>query len=83
MTRVTIALMLAGLAALALAYSKGVGIIHGGDVANHMYWSTGAMFAVLLGDVIAIAHLSRAERMIRELRALCERQGVGYGQADG
>lgn len=83
MTRVTIALMLAGLAALAVGYSKGVGIIHGGDVLSHMYWSTGAIFGVLLGDVIAIAHLSRAERMIRELRALCERNGIQYGQAQG
>ncbi|MGH7948845.1 MAG: hypothetical protein ACREQF_06455 [Candidatus Binataceae bacterium] len=83
MTRVTIALMLVALAALAVAYSKGVGVIHGGDVLSHMYWSTGAIFGVLLGDVIAIAHLSRAERMIRQLRALCERNGVECGQAEG
>jgi len=82
MTRVTIALMIAGLVALAVAYSNGVGVIRGGDVVSHMYWSTGAIFGVLLGDVIAIAHLSRAQRMIRELRALCERNGIQYGQAE-
>ncbi len=83
MTRVTIALMLAGLMALAVAYANGVGIIRGGGVTGHMYWATGAIFMVLFGDVIAIAHLARAERMIRELRALLERHGIQYGHAEG
>ena len=32
-----------------------------------------------LANFIAVAHLARAERMIRELRALCEKNGIEYG----
>ena len=79
MTRVTIALTLVGLGVLFYAYAKGVQVIHGGDVVRHMYWATGALFMVALANFIAIAHLARAERMIRELRALCEKNGIAYG----
>ena len=40
MTRVTIGLTLAGLIVLFIAYAKGVGVIHGGDMLSHMYWAT-------------------------------------------
>ncbi len=80
MTRVTIALTLIGLALLFIAYAKGVGVIHGGDVVGHMYWATAAISAVALANFIAIAHLARSERMIRELRALCARNGIDYGE---
>ncbi len=79
MTRATIALTLAGLVLLFVAYARGVGAIHGGSVVAHMYWATGALLAVALADIIAIAHLARAERMLRELRALCEQHGIKYG----
>ncbi|HSR57063.1 MAG TPA: hypothetical protein VLL57_02685 [Candidatus Binataceae bacterium] len=80
MTRVTIALTLAGLVLLFIAYAKGVGVIHGGDVVSHMYWATAALVAVALANFIAIAHLARAERMIQQLRALCEKNGIAYGE---
>jgi hypothetical protein len=80
MTRVTIALTLAGLVLLFVAYAKGVGVIHGGDVVSHMYWATAALLAVALANFIAIAHLARAERMIQRLRALCEKNGIAYGE---
>lgn len=80
MTRVTIALTLIGLGVLFYAYAKGVQVIHGGPVLSHMYWATGALFMVALANFIAIAHLARAERMIRELRALCEKNGIAYGE---
>lgn len=80
MTRVTIALTLAGLTVLFIAYAKGVGVIHGGSVVTHMYWATGAMSLVALANFIAVAHLARSERMIRELRALCEKNGIDYGE---
>ncbi len=79
MTRVTIGLTLAGLIVLFIAYANGVGVIHGGDVVGHMYWATGALALVALSNFIAVAHLARAERMIRELRALCEKNGIEYG----
>ena len=79
MTRVTIGLTLAGLAIMFVAYAKGVGVIHGGDVVGHMYWATAALCAVALANFIAIAHLARAERMIQQLRALCEQHGIEYG----
>jgi hypothetical protein len=80
MTRVTIALTLAGLAVLFIAYAKGVGVIHGGSVVNHMYWATGAISLVALANFIAVAHLARSERMIRQLRALCAKNGIDYGE---
>ncbi|HYA35785.1 MAG TPA: hypothetical protein VEF03_09195 [Candidatus Binataceae bacterium] len=78
MTRVTIALTLAGFAALLVAYFKGVGVIHGGDPLSHMYWATGALVLVAASNLIAIAHLGRAERIIDNLRALCEKNGIEY-----
>jgi hypothetical protein len=80
MTRVTIALTLLGLVILFIAYAEGVGVIHGGSPLAHMYWATAAMLAVALANFIAIAHLARAERMIQELRALCEKNGIAYGE---
>ena len=80
MTRVTIALTLIGLGILFVAYGKGVRVIHGGDVLSHMYWATAALCMVALANFIAIAHLARAERMIQQLRALCEKNGIAYGE---
>ncbi len=80
MTRFTIALTLVGLGLLFVAYADGVGVIHGGSVVAHMYWATGAIVAVALANFIAVAHLARSERMLRELRALCEKHGIPYGQ---
>ena len=79
MTRVTIGLTLAGLIVLFIAYANGVRVIHGGDVVSHMYWATGGLTLVALANFIAVAHLARAERMIRQLRALCEKNGIEYG----
>jgi hypothetical protein len=80
MTRVTIALTLIGLGLLFIAYAKGVRVIHGGDVLSHMYWATAALCMVGLSNFIAIAHLARAEKMIQQLRALCEKNGIAYGE---
>ena len=80
MTRVTIGLTIAALVVLFIAYAKGVGVIHGGDVFGHMYWATAALTLVALANFIAVAHLARAERMIRELRTLCEKNGIDYGE---
>lgn len=79
MTRVTIALTLVGLVLLFIAYANGVRVIHGGSVVTHMYWATGALLAVALANFIAVAHLARSERMLRQLRALCEQHGIKYG----
>jgi len=80
MTRVTILLTLAGLGMLFVAYAKGVQVIHGGDTLSHMYWATAALAMVALANFIAIAHLARAERMIQQLRTLCEKNGIDYGE---
>jgi len=80
MTRATIALTIAGLAILFVAYANGVVVIQGGSVVTHMYWATAAMLMVALANFIAIAHLARSERMIQELRTLCEKHGIAYGE---
>jgi hypothetical protein len=79
MTRVTILLTLAGLIVLFIAYAQGVRVIHGGSVVTHMYWATGAISLVALANFIAVAHLARSERMIQQLRMLCEQNGIDYG----
>ena len=63
-----------------IAYAKGVGVIHGGDAFSHMYWATGALTLVAMANFIAVAHLARAERMIQQFRALCEKNGIEYGE---
>ena len=73
-------LTLIGLGLLFVAYAKGVQVIHGGDTISHMYWATAALAMVALANFIAIAHLARAERMIQQLRALCEKNGIAYGE---
>jgi len=80
MTRVTIGFTLLGLATLFVAYARGVQVIDGGDTLSHMYWATAALFFVAMANFIAIAHLARAERMIQQLRALCEKNGIAYGE---
>jgi hypothetical protein len=45
-----------------------------------MYWATAAITLVALGNFIAVAHLARSERMIQELRTLCEKNGIEYGE---
>ena len=55
-------------------------MIHGGDVLSHMYWATAALCLMALANFIAIAHLARAERMIQQLRTLCEKNGIAYGE---
>ena len=78
MTRFTIGLTVISLALLFIAYGKGVGVIHGGNAVSHMYWATGALFAAAAADFFAVAHLARSERMLRQLRALCEKHGIGF-----
>ncbi len=78
MTRVTIGLTIVGLVALLIAYGKGVGVIHGGDPLSHMYWATGALFAVAGANLVAISHLARSERLVRQLRELCEKRGIPF-----
>ncbi len=80
MTRVCIALAAISLVLLFVAYGEGVSVIHGGDAVSHMYWATGALTLVALANFIAVAHLARAERMIQQLRALCEKNGIEYGE---
>ena len=78
MTRVTIGLTLASLALLFVAYGKGVSVIHGGDTMSHVYWATAALLAVALANFIAVAHLARSERMLRQFRMLCEKHNISF-----
>ena len=43
-------------------------------------WATAAITLVALANFIAVAHLARSERMIQELRTLCEKNGIEYGE---
>jgi hypothetical protein len=77
------ALIIGALALLIIAYVNGIGLVRGnGDVMNHVYWATAAVAAVVFADFIALAHLARSERMVREMRALLEANGIQYRAAE-
>ena len=82
MTRVTILLTLIGLALLFVAFTKGIGAVHGGNVLNHMYWATAALMGVMSSNLFAVAHLGRCEKIIRRLRERCEERGVPFDDID-
>jgi len=82
MGKVTIGLTLLSTAVLLVTFGKGMGILHGGDVASHLYWSVGALVTVLSANFITMLHAAQSDRIIRELRQLLEsRAHDGSGAA--
>ncbi|MGH7790620.1 MAG: hypothetical protein ACRERC_27410 [Candidatus Binatia bacterium] len=72
MGKVTIGLTLISTTVLLIAFGKGMGILHGGDVASHLYWSVATLVTVLSANFITMLHAAQSDRIIRELRVLVE-----------
>jgi len=72
MSRVTIGLTALSTIVLLVAFGKGMNILHGGDVASHMYWSMAALLSALTANFVAMVHAAQSDRIIRQLRAVVE-----------
>jgi hypothetical protein len=70
MGKVTIALTAVSTVVLLITFGKGMSILHGGDVASHMYWSMAALLSALAANFVAMVHAAQSDRIIRQLRAL-------------
>ena len=75
MGRITIIWLLASTVVLLIAFGKGVGIIHGGDVFSHLYWAVAALVTALGANMFAMFHAAQTDRIIRALRRELERAG--------
>ncbi len=76
MGRITIIWLLISTIVLLIAFGKGVGIIHGGDVMSHLYWAVAGLFTALGANLFAMFHAAQTDRIIRELRAEIQRTGA-------
>lgn len=80
MAKVTIALTAISTVVLLIAFGKGMSILHGGDVAAHMYWSMGALLSALTANFVAMVHAAQSDRIIRQLRTVLAAQEEVSGQ---
>ena len=79
MGRVTIALTVLSTVVMLISFGKGMGILRGGDVASHLYWSMAALLSVLAANFVAMVHAAQSDRIIRQLRALLPEQAEDSG----
>jgi hypothetical protein len=70
MSKVTISLTAFSTVVLLITFGKGMSILHGGDVASHMYWSMAALLSALTANLVAMVHAAQSDRIIRQLRAV-------------
>jgi hypothetical protein len=78
MGKVTIACLVISTVVLLITFTQGIGILHGGNVAAHLRWAMATLLGVLAANLIAIAHATQSDRIIRSLR---ERIAALEGQA--
>jgi hypothetical protein len=81
MGKVTIAFTALSTVVLLVTFGKGMSILHGGDVASHLYWSMAALCTALAANFIAMVHAAQSDRIIRRLRTLLATHGETGGQA--
>ena len=53
---------------LLVTFTRGIDVLHGGDVASHLSWAVAALVSVLGANFIAIVHAAQSDRIIRTLR---------------
>jgi hypothetical protein len=69
MGKVTIGFTALSTVVLLITFGKGMGILHGGDVASHLYWSMATLLTVLTANFMSMVHAAQSDRIIRQLRA--------------
>ena len=78
MGKVTIAFTGLSTIVVLITFGKGMGILHGGDVASHLYWAMATLLTVLAANFVAMVHAAQSDRIIRRLRTLLAAQdGAG------
>jgi len=63
-----------------ITFAKGMGILHGGDVATHLTWALVTLVTVLGANMFAMFHAAQSDRLIRALRAELEKGESQQGQ---
>jgi len=81
MGKVTIALTALSTVVLLITFGKGMSILHGGDVAAHLYWSMGTLLTALTANFVAMVHAAQSDRIIRQLRTLAAAQAAAGERA--
>ncbi len=70
MGKVTIVVLSVSTLVLIVAFTKGIGLLHGDrDVLSHLYWAVAALLGSLGANFIAMVHAAQSDRIIRQLRA--------------
>ena len=82
MGKVTIACLAASTTVLLITFGKGIGLLHGGDVASHLGWAMATLVSVLAANVLAMFHAAQSDRIIRGLRTQIERPDAGGPSPD-
>ncbi len=72
MGRITILWLLLSTVVVFVAFTKGAGILRGGDVTSHLYWGLAALLTTLGANLFAMFHAAQSDRIIRALRAELE-----------
>ena len=68
MGKVTVAATLISTVVLLVTFGKAMLVLRGGaDFLSHLYWAVATLVLVLSGNVIAMVHAARADRLIAEL----------------
>ncbi len=73
MGRITILCVLVSTVIVLVTFTRGIEVLHGGDVASHLSWAVAALVSVLGANFIAIVHAAQSDRIIRTLRRQMER----------
>lgn len=68
MGKITILCVLVSTVVLLVTFTRGIDVLHGGDVASHLSWAVAALVSVLGANFIAIVHAAQSDRIIRTLR---------------
>ena len=74
MGKVTSFCLLLSTVVLLVTFGKGMGVLHGGDVAAHLTWALATLVTVLGANVFAMFHAAQSDRIIRALRAELEKR---------
>jgi hypothetical protein len=72
MGKVTIGCLAVSTVVLLITFGQGIGLLRGGDVASHLYWSMGTLICVLAANVVAMIHAAQSDRLVRLLRRQLE-----------
>lgn len=83
MGKFTILCVLVSTVIVLVTFTRGIDVLHGGDVASHLSWAVAALVSVLGANFIAIVHAAQSDRIIRTLRRQMDELACGSRQDRG